>query len=137
MRLRAFSGLYKGFSQQRYLAIMTEKHLKRGTSVQILQPGLPMLVSEDLNFAESFATFSVKSKKFDQIKEEETSNDSVIDVIKTIMDLKDRSISTLTLERLVKQLTDEYEPLLPDDKLKLFIYLATKHFINEDELRYI
>ena len=116
---------------------MTEKHLKRGTSVQILQSGLPMLVSEDLNFAESFATFSVKAKKFDQIKEEETTNDSAIDVIKTIMDLKDRSISTLTLERLVKQLTDEYEPLLPDDKLKLFIYLATKHFINEDELRYI
>ena len=147
MRLKAFSGLQVSLPKRSFTKIMTEKHLKRGASVQLLHPsGLPNLTNEDLVFAESFSTFSVRNaKKLDNIQETldatggaTTNNailDSVLETVKNILDLKIRATSTLTLERLVKKFTEDFENLSPEDKAKLFIHLATVHFINEDNLR--
>ena len=143
MRLKAFSGLQVSLPKRSFTKIMTEKHLKRGASVQLLHPsGLPNLTNEDLVFAESFSTFSVRNaKKLDNIHETldatggATTNNAILETVKNILDLKIRATSTLTLERLVKKFTEDFENLSPEDKAKLFIHLATVHFINEDNLR--
>ena len=148
MRGRPLSGLFtkrpttsRSCGQRSFVKMTApDKHLKRGASVQILQPGLPTLTSfeTELNFAESFTTFTaVKSKKLDDIKEtvECPNADSVIETVKSILELKNRTTSTLTLERLVKEFTKDYESLNQEEKMKLFIHLASKHFINETDLR--
>ena len=143
MRLKAFSGLQVSLPKRSFTKMMTEKHLKRGASVQLLHPGgLPNLTNEDLVFAESFSTFSVRNaKKLDNIQETldatggATTNNAILETVKNILDLKIRATSTLTLERLVKKFTEDFENLSPEDKAKLFIHLATVHFINEDNLR--
>ena len=149
MRLKAFSGLQASLPRRSFTKIiMTEKQLKRGASVQLLHPGLPSLTNEDLVFAESFSTFSVRpAKKLDNIQESDATAggrggattaaifESVLETVKNILDLKIRATSTLTLERLVKKFTEDFENLSPEDRAKLFIHLATVHFINEDNLR--
>ena len=146
MRLKAFSGLQASLPRRSFTKIMTEKHLKRGASVQLLHPGLPSLTNEDLVFAESFSTFSARAKKLDNIQESDATAgsgattaiiESVLETVKNILDLKIRATSTLTLERLVKKFTQEFENLSQEDKTKLFIHLATVHFINENNLRYV
>ena len=100
--------------------------------------GTSLNFETELNFAESFTTFSAaKSKKLDDIKEtvECPNADSVIETVRRILELKNRTTSTLTLERLVKEFTKEYESLNQEEKTKLFIHLASKHFINETDLR--
>ena len=55
--------------------------------------------------------------------------DSVYDTIKQVIELRDRSISSLTLERLVKKFCQAYENLDPQQKQDVLLHLGPDHVI--------
>jgi malonyl-CoA decarboxylase len=61
--------------------------------------------------------------------------DSVYDTIKQVIELRDRSISSLTLERLVKKFCQAYENLDPQQKQDVLLHLASKYYIKEEDLK--
>ena len=110
-----FNGLFWPLSdlQQRpYCTIKRKMNgdvrlFKRGASVaqlqspsRILQEPIPMLSFEELSFAENFTT-STKSNLPKIVEVGQV--DSVHATIKELIELRDRSTSTLTVERLVKK----------------------------------
>jgi len=113
--------------------------LKRGASVAQLQSPsrfqpepIPMLAFEELSFAENFTTSSrTNLPKIIEVIQV----DSVYDTIKQVIELRDRSISSLTLERLVKKFCQAYENLDPQQKQDVLLHLASKYYIKEEDLK--
>ena len=84
---------------------------------------------EELSFAENFTT-STKSNLPKIV--EVVQVDSVHATIKELIELRDRSTSTLTVERLVKKFCQSYENLDNQQKQDVLLHLATKHYIKEN-----
>ena len=91
-----------------------------------------MLAFEELSFAENFTT-STKTNlpKIVEVVQVNT----VYETIKELIELRDRSTSTLTVERLVKKFCQSYENLDNQQKQDVLLHLATKHYIKEKDLK--
>ena len=112
------------------------KLLRRGASVQQLtatRVDPPMLPFEEMCFAETFTT-SAKLKKICD-NDEVTEAASLFGTVKELVDLKNRSTSSLTLERLVKKFCHDYELLERHQREAVLLHLATKYYINEKDLK--
>lgn len=122
---------------------MTSSLFKRGSSVQQLplskvDPvlGMPPVIYEDLSFAEHFTTSATKNLPKIHENHDDITVQTVLQDIQSAFELQNRSISTLTVERLVKKFTQDYQNLEADsDKCQILIELATKYYINTDDLR--
>ena len=118
---------------------------KRGASVQLLtsmrQDVSKMddsLYYHQLSFAESFTTSaSARSAKnlqgIPENQEELITAAKIIETVDELIRLKDKSISSLTIERLTKKFIEQYENV--DDKDEVLVYLATNLKINEAALK--
>lgn len=121
----------------------TSSLFKRGTSVQQLPLSkvdsiltMPPVIYEDLSFAEHFTTCA--SKNLSKINEnhEHVSTATVLEDIQSIFALKNRSISTLTVEKAVKKFIQDYQSLETEgEKLDILVELASKFYINNEELK--
>jgi hypothetical protein len=116
------------------------KPLFRGSSVQQLMPSrkdnlVGGMEHHQVTFAESFTTFTRQPlQKLSEIKEEDQVDSSALTgVIDELLLLKDRSTSTLTIERLAKKFIHDYINI--EDKNEVLVHLATKYRINDDEVR--
>ena len=91
-----------------------------------------MLALEELSFAENFTT---SAKNHLPKISEGVQVDSVFQTVEGVVDLRNKAISTLTLERLAKKFHDDYHNLEDGQKEAVLTHLATKYYIKEDDLK--
>ena len=91
-----------------------------------------MLAFEELSFAENFTT-SAKTQLPKII--ENVQVDSVFDTVHNVIDLKERALNSLTLERLAKKFHEDYHNLEDDQKEAVLVHMATKYYIKGDDLK--